>query len=74
MNRKDACLTEAGDLVMAIGEGYIQETHIAAELGEILTGLHPGRTDEDQVTLFKSVGNSAQDLAAAERIMQHISV
>ena len=74
VDQRRACLAEAGDLVLAIREGYIREAHIAAELGEILTGLSPGRTADDQVTLFKSVGNSAQDLAAAERILQNMAV
>jgi ornithine cyclodeaminase/alanine dehydrogenase-like protein (mu-crystallin family) len=41
------------------------EGHIRGEIGEVLAGLKPGRSSEDEVTVFKSVGNAAQDLAVA---------
>jgi len=72
VDERGACLAEAGDLVMALKEGYIDQQHITAELGEILLGNHPGRTTEEQITLFKSVGNAAQDLAASAQIMKNI--
>jgi len=37
------------------------------ELGEILSGRKPGRTDDAQRTVFKSVGNAIQDLVVAAR-------
>ena len=40
-----------------------------AELGEVLTGSHPGRTDAEELTLFKSLGLAVEDLAAAELIV-----
>ena len=41
-------------------------TTSCAELGELLIGTHPGRRDDDELTLFKSLGIAAEDLAAAE--------
>ncbi len=38
---------------------------VAAELGEVLAGAHPGRRSDDEVTLFASAGLPFQDLAAA---------
>jgi len=38
---------------------------LEAELGELLTGAKPGRTSPEQITLFKTVGLAAQDIAAA---------
>lgn len=58
-------LAEGGDVVQAIAEGAITEAHVAAELAELCRGEHPGRTREDEVTLFKSVGWAGEDLAAA---------
>ncbi|WP_431303527.1 ornithine cyclodeaminase family protein [Sediminicoccus sp. BL-A-41-H5] len=58
-------LNEAGDVVQAIAEGHITREHVAAELAELCRGVHPGRTDPAQVTLFKSVGWAGEDLAAA---------
>ncbi len=56
----------AGDLLLARAEGLIGAHHVAAELGEVVLGRAPGRTARDQITLFKSVGNAAQDVAVAQ--------
>jgi ornithine cyclodeaminase len=58
-------LAEAGDVVQAIAEGAIAESHVVADLAELCRGTHPGRTRADEVTLFKSVGWAGEDLAAA---------
>lgn len=58
-------LAEAGDLLIPIREGTITRGHVAAELAELVTGVKPGRTDRDEITLFKSVGFALEDAAAA---------
>ena len=60
-----AALAEAGDLIQPIRQGLITPQHIQAEIGEILLGRKPGRTDPAQVTFFKSVGIAVQDAVAA---------
>lgn len=60
-----ACLTEAGDIILPIQEGAITEAHIHAQLGEIVTRAKPGRTNDAEITFFKSVGLAIQDVAAA---------
>ena len=35
------------------------------ELGEIILGLHPGRVNDEEITVFKSVGIAAQDAVAS---------
>jgi len=40
--------------------------HIAAEIGEVLAGERPGRTAPDQITVYKSLGHAAQDLAVTD--------
>jgi alanine dehydrogenase len=64
----EGCLSEAGDLIIPINEGAITEDHIHAELGEIVTGKMKGRTDPDQITLFKSNGLAIQDAATAKLV------
>jgi ornithine cyclodeaminase/alanine dehydrogenase-like protein (mu-crystallin family) len=32
----------------------------------VLAGLHPGRADDEELTLFRSLGLAVEDLAAAE--------
>lgn len=65
VDSREAVLAEAGDLIIPIEKGLIREDHIHAELGEIVNGDAPGRTSDDQITLFKSVGVAVQDAAAA---------
>jgi len=65
VDSREATLAETGDLIIPIQDGRISEDHIQAELGEIVNGDHPGRTDADQITLYKSVGIAVQDAAAA---------
>jgi ornithine cyclodeaminase/alanine dehydrogenase-like protein (mu-crystallin family) len=66
VDRRESTLNESGDLLLA-GLG---EEHIRAELGEVLTGTHPGRTDAEELTVFKSLGLAVEDLAAAELIVR----
>ena len=65
VDRRESTLNEAGDYLFAMREGAIGPEHIRAELGEVLTGLKPGRTSREQITLFKSLGLAVEDLAAA---------
>lgn len=61
----DGVLATAGDLLIPLGEGAIGRDHVAAELAELVTGAQAGRTGDDEVTLFKSVGWALEDLAVA---------
>ncbi len=65
---RKAALAEGGDLVQALASGAIAPTAIAADLASLVRGAHAGRTADDQVTVFKSVGFALEDLAAAEAI------
>lgn len=58
-------LREAGDLVGPLRDGILREGDVLATLGDLADGTHPGRTREDEVTLFKSVGTALEDLVAA---------
>jgi ornithine cyclodeaminase/alanine dehydrogenase-like protein (mu-crystallin family) len=66
VDRRESTLNESGDYLFAVDEQGIGPDHIVAELGEVLTGSHPGRQAEDELTLFKSLGIAVEDLAAAE--------
>ena len=49
-------------------EGAIGPEHIQAELGEVLTGRHPGRQTEGEITVFDSLGLAVEDLVAAQHL------
>ena len=74
VDHRESALQEAGDLLIPIKRGYMQETHIHAELGEIIAGEVIGRTSDQDVTLFKSVGIAVQDLAAATRVLEQAEI
>jgi len=65
VDQRTAAWAEAGDLIIAREQGLIGEEHVVAELGEVVLGRVPGRTDAQQVTFFKSVGVAVQDVAVA---------
>jgi ornithine cyclodeaminase len=61
---------EAGDILQAIEEGGFAFEAIRADLAELLRGEKPGRTSPEAITLFKSVGASLEDLAAAVEVWE----
>ncbi|TPN50791.1 ornithine cyclodeaminase family protein [Mesorhizobium sp. B1-1-7] len=61
-------LTAAGELIEAIETGMIGSDHIRGEVGDVLTGAKPGRSGDDQITLFRSLGVPAQDIELANLV------
>jgi alanine dehydrogenase len=60
-----ACMAEAGDFIIPINEGAWSQDKIAGDLGAVVAGKVPGRTSENEITLFKSVGLAIQDISTA---------
>ena len=65
VDSREAAWAEAGDLIQPLQSGRINSTHVRAELGDLVLATQPGRTDPEQLTLFKSVGVAVQDAVAA---------
>lgn len=63
--------TECGEYLLPLAERRITADHILAELGEVLAGLHPGRSVRGALTVFKSLGTATQDLAAAKLVLRN---
>lgn len=70
VDSREAIMAECGDVLLAIREGAITESHIHAEIGEVVTGKKPGRTSAAEFTLYKSVGIAIQDVAAAHLVYE----
>ena len=68
---RESVRNEAGDYLLAEREAY--HLPIRAELGELLIGAATGRADEDEITLFESLGLAAEDLAAASYLYEKAS-
>jgi len=66
-------LAEAGDIVIPIKEGAFDESHIAAELGDVFGRRAEGRRGPDEITIFKSLGMAVEDVAAARLAYERAS-
>lgn len=58
-----AALAEAGELLAAIAAGRVGADHVVGEIGQVLLGERPGRRNPAEITVYKSLGIAAQDLA-----------
>jgi len=75
----DAVAEEGGDVLAAIACGLLPRERLHIELGHVVEGIAPRRTDAEQITFFKSVGSAVQDMiiarsaldAAADRGLGH---
>ncbi|MDP6821714.1 MAG: ornithine cyclodeaminase family protein [Dehalococcoidia bacterium] len=67
-DQTQACLLEAGDIMIPIQEGAYSADKIHGELGAVINGTTSGRENDDEVTLFKSVGLAIQDLSCARLV------
>ena len=59
----DGALKEGGDLVQPMRAGLISCSDVKADLAMLCRGNHPGRTADDEITLFKSTGAALADFA-----------
>jgi len=71
VDQMEACLAEAGEILIPLQEGEITTDHILGEIGELAAGSIPGRLSNHNITLFKSVGNAVQDLYAAHHVLNY---
>jgi ornithine cyclodeaminase/alanine dehydrogenase-like protein (mu-crystallin family) len=70
VDRTESTVNESGDYRAAVAAGAIAgPEHIAAELGDVLSGRAHGRRTEAEITLFESLGLAAEDLAAARHLL-----
>ena len=60
----DQC-AEIGELQHALAAGLMTRSQVHAELADVVVGRHPGRTRDDEITVFDSSGTALQDVAAA---------
>jgi alanine dehydrogenase len=68
----EGALAEAGDLLGPLERGVIDRSRIEGELADLVSGRIAGRRNENEITLFKSVGTAIEDLAAAQMIVEAV--
>lgn len=61
-------LAAAAEFLVAKEAGLIDDDHVVAEIGEVLLGRIPGRRDDQEITVYKSLGHAIQDLAATAHL------
>jgi len=63
-------IAQGAELAAARDAGLVDDSHVAAEIGEVLAGRIAGRQNDEQITIYKSLGHVAQDLAAADYLQR----
>ncbi|REJ74558.1 MAG: ornithine cyclodeaminase family protein [Acidobacteria bacterium] len=64
----ESAKAESGDVDLAVREGAIAWDDVRGEIAEVLGGEADGRTGDEQITVYVSLGVAAQDLVAAELV------
>ena len=70
VDTRAGALAEAGDILQPMAAGLTTAEAIRADLHELASGAKPGRRDDGEITLFKSVGAALEDLAAASMLVR----
>lgn len=70
VDSRQSALAESGDLKAPLDAGMVGPEHILAELGEVLLGRHPGRREEREITVYKSLGLGVQDIMSGFAIAE----
>ena len=63
-------LAQAGEIVDMIAAGSFRAEDLKGEIGALLSGGITGRESADQITIYRSLGIAAQDLAAAHHVLE----
>ena len=71
VDSREQALEECGEVHLARAEGAIAADPIRGELGQVLSGACAGRSDDQALTVFKSLGLAVEDLAAAACAMRN---
>jgi ornithine cyclodeaminase len=62
---RPGAIAQGAELAIARDAGLVDDSHVVGEIGEVLAGRIPGRENDPEVTIYKSLGHVAQDLASA---------
>jgi ornithine cyclodeaminase/alanine dehydrogenase-like protein (mu-crystallin family) len=62
---REGVLQQGAEFLRAKQAGLIDDSHIVAEIGQVLAGEIEGRRSAEEITVYKSLGHVVQDLASA---------
>lgn len=60
----------SGEINVPVAEGLIRRNDIAAKIGDVITGMVPGRQSDDEITIFDSTGLAVQDVVTAWKVYE----
>ena len=70
---RESCVNESGDFLIARTESAIADAHLLGEIGDVFAGRLAGRTTDDDITVYESLGIAIEDLAAAHFLLTRAS-
>jgi len=70
VDARASAAVQAGEWLGALKDGVVGESHLLGEIGEVLLGRVPGRLTDADITVYKSLGHTAQDLATAGAVVR----
>jgi len=73
-DRYESIFNEAGDFLIPKKEGAVTDDHVKAEIGEVLSGTKKGRENNEEITVFKTLGIATEDIFSAYHIYQKIKL
>jgi ornithine cyclodeaminase len=62
---REGVLSQGAEFLRAKAAGLVDDSHIVAEIGQVLAGEVEGRRTAEEITVYKSLGHVVQDLASA---------
>jgi ornithine cyclodeaminase len=71
VDSRESAAAESADLLAPIEEGLSGPGQVWTEIGEVLLGRAPGRGDQNEITLYKSLGMAGQDVTAGFAVLRH---
>ncbi len=71
VDTRDGVLHESGDFLIPIANGSFKADAVTGELGELILNKVPGRENDEEITLFKTVGSGILDIITARRIYEN---
>lgn len=65
---REGVLAQGAEFLRAKEAGLVGDEHVVGEIGQVLAGTLEGRQSAEQITVYKSLGHIAQDLAAVQAL------
>lgn len=72
-DHREGVLAQGAEFLAAKAAGLVGDDHVVGEIGEVFAGTLAGRQDDDQLTVYKSLGSIVQDLAAAAFVVERMA-